>query len=117
MGEIYVPLFSALGGALIGAGVAVATVWIQAFHQTKRDRTRLAVEAGIEDHRGYVELAKAQHGTFLIPPLVALIHYQAGYLDLLEKNQVDENAVKELTDEFHRLFPDPSVTEAAGTNQ
>lgn len=96
---------SALGGALIGGGASVVTILIQARYQNRRELRRMAVDAGIEDHRLGYEIGKLHPGATLAP-LSAYIHFHARYLDLLEEGDVTPEKVKGLRAEGRALFGD-----------
>jgi hypothetical protein len=59
MEQQYVTLLAGLGGALIGAAASIATVTVQAHYQARRERMRVAVEAGIEGERSRGLASKA----------------------------------------------------------
>ena len=103
MKDIYIPLFSALGGAVIGSLASILTIWIQSHFQNKRDRNRLAIEAAIEDHKAAVEVAKG-HQQAQLAPLTAFIHYHFKYLQLHENNELTEEAICKLNAERDKLF-------------
>lgn len=103
MDNIYIPLFSALGGALIGSFASIMTIWIQSHYQNKRERNRLAIEAAIEDHKAAVEVSKGHHQANLAP-LTAFLHYHFKYLQLLETNKLTEESIKCLNAERDKLF-------------
>ncbi len=103
MNDIYVPLLSALGGAVIGSLASIVAIWIQSHFQNKRDRNRLAIEAAIEDHRAGLEVMK-QTPYATIAPLPAFLHYHFKYLQLLEDNKVTVEAMSELDAERDKLF-------------
>ena len=103
MNEIYIPLLSAFGGAIIGSLASVFTIWVQSHYQTKRDRNRLAIQAAIEDHKAALEITKGHHQTQLAP-LTAYLHYHFNYLQLLENNELTEEALSKLDGERDKLF-------------
>jgi len=51
MEQQYVTLLAGLAGALIGAAASIATVTVQAYYQARRERMRVAVEAGSKTSR------------------------------------------------------------------
>ena len=74
MNDVYIPLLSALAGALIGSFSSIATVWIQAKLQNKRELTKIATEAAIEDYRIAYDFKKVR-GNVELRPLSAWSYF------------------------------------------
>ena len=74
--SIYVPLISALLGALIGAAASVGTVLVQSSAQNKRERRKDAVQLALEDWKTRVAII-TKKGTGAAPPLSVFVHYHA----------------------------------------
>jgi len=104
MDTIYVPLFSALAGAIIGSATSIITILIQSKNQNKRELTKVAVEAAMEDHRSCLDLAKAG-GDGEVAPLSAFIHFHIESLRLLEQGKLTADSIKKLKEERDNLFP------------
>jgi hypothetical protein len=96
MEQQYVTLLAGLGGALIGAAASIATVTVQAHYQARRERMRVAVDAGIEDYKGALELAKLHAGPVQLSPLSAYIHFHAEMLGALEAGPMSPEALREI---------------------
>ena len=97
MEQQYVTLLAGLVGALIGAAASIATVTVQAHYQARRERMRVAVEAGIEDYKGALELLKIFPGRRAeLFPLSAFVHFHAELLEALETGPLTSEALREL---------------------
>ena len=74
--EVYVPLFAALGGAIIGSLSSLLTIWLQARAGARAERIKQAVQLAIDDHKAAVQSATSRtSGTVWLPPIVAFLHY------------------------------------------
>jgi len=103
MDAVYVPLFSALGGALIGSAASIATILIQLRSQERKESIRLATEMASEDYRNQVDAIKHNESGGRIAPLSTFVHYQVGLLRLIEDdNLTPENLIK-LTEENSQI--------------
>lgn len=96
MDAVYVPLFSALAGAVIGSATSIVTLIVQARSTARRERTRLAVEAAIADHNAMVEFVKGHRGTVRMLPLSAAIIFHADLLEMAERGRITPELLREL---------------------
>lgn len=96
MEQNFVALLSGLVGALIGATASIATVIVQARYQARRERTRVAVEAGIEDFKAVLELSKRHSGPLQVAPLSTYIHFHAEVLEALEAGTLTPETMGEI---------------------
>jgi hypothetical protein len=105
MEQQYVTLLVGLAGALIGAGASIATVTVQAHYQARRERIRVAVDAGIEDYKGALELSKRHSGPrpLQLFPLSAYIHFHAEMLGALEAGPMSPEALREIYRRFVKV--------------
>lgn len=102
--EPYISLFSGFVGALLGAGVSILTVFVQGWHQAKRERAKLAMEAAVEDSRLILEAVKnSPHTKHYVPSLSSLIYFYRDFLDLLEKKNVSHGDLVELYRSHNQL--------------
>lgn len=98
MEQNYVALLSGLVGALIGAAASIATVTVQAHYQARRERMRVAVEAGIEDYKAALEMSKRHSGPgpLQLSPLSAYIHFHAEVLEALEAGPLSPETMRDI---------------------
>jgi len=98
MEQQYVTLLAGLVGALIGAAASIATVTVQAHYQARRERMRVAVEAGIADFKGALEISKRHSGPgpLQLFPLSAFIHFHAEVLEALESGSLTPETTREI---------------------
>jgi len=84
MDEVWVPLLSALLGGVIASIASIASIILQSRFQAKRERGRLVMEAAIEEHKIFADLAKVIPGRKKIYPLSIFLISNAGLLKLVE---------------------------------
>ncbi|MGC2080672.1 MAG: hypothetical protein WA728_32590 [Xanthobacteraceae bacterium] len=93
MNPIYVPLLSALAGALIGSFSSIAAIYIQAKSSERRERIRQALTLAMEDIKN--QLANAKPGTGVYPISIYLHHHLA-VLRAIEKNKYTPERLREI---------------------
>lgn len=105
-------LLSFLGvllGAVIVSVTSLRTTKAQTRAEHKRERFRLAVEAGIADFQRLVDIAKQARGSRRVAPLSAYIYYHVGLLDLLDTGGINRESLRELDrqqSEFLKIVED-----------
>jgi hypothetical protein len=93
MNPIYVPLFSALAGAVIGSAASIATILIQAKIGDRRERIRQATTLALEELK--IQLAHAAPGTAVFPISVYL-HHQLAILNAIEANDLTPERLRKI---------------------
>jgi hypothetical protein len=111
MDPVYVPLLSALAGAIIGSLSSIATILIQAKIGERRERVREAAMMALEEYKIRVEHATPGSSVF---PFSMYLHHQLAMLkaieeddltpDRLRKIAVANQALKAATVELEREF-------------
>jgi len=97
MEQQYVTLLVGLAGALIGAGASIATVTVQAHYQARRERMRVAVEAGIEDFKANLEILKiGPDRRAELFPLSAFVYFHAEMVKALEAGSLTPETMREI---------------------
>lgn len=104
MDQIYIPLLSALAGAIIGATASVVTIFIQARSQERRDYLRLIADLAMKDHGALLELAKGHEGGAVIPPLAAYLNHHRQVLAILSKRELTPADVANLANKSRELM-------------
>lgn len=99
--NIYVPLISALVGALIGAAASVITVIVQSHYQNKRELVKQAVSTALEDWKTRLAIVTPQGGSAL--PLSVFIHYHTKLVALAEQGKITPDAIRSLHQEQEDL--------------
>jgi predicted nucleic-acid-binding protein len=89
--QIYVPLLSALIASLIVSATSITTMIVQNHYQARRERTRLAVKAAIEDYKTVVERGPAG-----LPPISLYLHLHARLLDALETGKLTPETLRDI---------------------
>jgi hypothetical protein len=87
----YLPLLSALTGALIGALSSIATLLLQSHYQTKREMKKLAIEVAIKD---FIVRVEDKSGKLPQHPIALLINYYDRTIDLVTKNQLTSERMR-----------------------
>jgi hypothetical protein len=101
--DIWIPLLSALLGAVVGAFSSIAAILVSAKFESKRAQARLAVEAAIQEYGQHLEIAKESGKGFWIPPLSLYVYYNSRVIDLLERGQLTAKALEELSEELEEM--------------
>ena len=98
MKEIYIPLFSGLVGALIGAMASIITIWVQARIQDRREKIRHAADLALEDYKLQIDMANKSGRQASIPPVVLFLHYHLELMNLMEKGRLTPERLKKLSE-------------------
>lgn len=98
----YIPLISALVGALIGAAASVTAIIVQAHYQNKRELTKEAIALALEDWKIRFALVKENGGTAL--PMAAFVHYHTNLIELASKSRITPAAIKKLSEEQEEII-------------
>jgi hypothetical protein len=118
---IYVPLLSALAGAIIGSAASITTIVIQAKIAERRERIRQAMTLAFEELK--MQMAHAAPGTAVFPVSV-YVHHQLAILKALEENDLTPDRLRKIaaadealvtaTTDIDRQFR-AKIKEASGT--
>ena len=81
--EFWVPLLSALAGALIGSVTSIATMVIQSRRDEVRHLREVAVELALAEHTLHVEIAKAKGQPVL--PITAYVAHHLRAMNMARK--------------------------------
>jgi hypothetical protein len=93
-------LFSALGGAAIGALATIGTVYVQTRNQISIERLRTIRELAIADHSASVELIKARpNQRHKLAPLSVFVHFYFEVAHLI----VDDSLTLEAMDKLREI--------------
>ena len=101
--EIYVPLLSALAGAVIGTIGTVTAVIVQARKDDRRNRRELAVKLATEQQSRHIELASKQGGG-VVPPVDLYLIHAFSLLDAIESGSLSAEKLKSINDKLHTLY-------------
>ncbi len=97
MDPIYVPVLSALAGALIGSLSSMGTIYLQARISRHRERMKQAVDLAIEDHKSALEVAKTHAGrTVMVPPITAYLHYHEEVLQAFDTGPLTPDTLRKI---------------------
>jgi hypothetical protein len=97
MSEVYLPLVSALLGAIIGAASSVVTIYIQTRVRDRRERLEQASRMAIETYRGQIEIARLSQRPTTFMPLVSHFAYHWDLVQLLDSGaELNEEALRKL---------------------
>jgi len=92
--SVYVPLFSGLVGAIVGAAGSVATVWLQLRSQDRRERLRQATTLALEEFKVHIDLAASGKGPPGVMPISVLSHFYAEVLAALDRGDLTVETMK-----------------------
>ncbi len=93
MNPIYVPLLSALAGAIIGSATSIATILIQARLGERRERIRQAAMLALEDVK--IRLEHTPQGSIVWPISLHLYH-QLAILNAIEENDLTPERLRRI---------------------
>lgn len=99
--NVYIPLLSALVGALIGAAASVITVIVQAHYQNRRELVKEAVSIALEDWKTRLAILMKEGGGTL--PLSVFIQYHTKLIQLAEQGKITPESIRALHDEQEKL--------------
>jgi len=91
-------------GAVIGAGASVAGMFIQQWFQNRRDRIKIAADLAISDFKCRLELGRTGEGPSNIPPVSAFLIYHSKLLDILNRGDINEKKLQELSAEYTKIL-------------
>ncbi len=94
--QIFIPILSALFGALIGASASIITIIVQTEAQNKRERMRIVTELARQEYTSQLDLAYKTNNFDRFPPLVHYLHYHLGLMKLLEKENLSPETLTRL---------------------
>ena len=103
MSDVWIPLLSGFAGVLVGSVSSILITVISTRSERRRERSRLAVQAGIADHAVYTDHAKI-HQQMTVPPLSLFIHYHMRVLDLLDAGKLNAEAMRHLNIEQDQMI-------------
>jgi hypothetical protein len=101
MNPIYVPLLSALAGALIGSLSSIATILIQAKISDRRERFRQAALMAMEEFK--IQVANGQGKTVL--PFSSFLHHHIAILQAVEEGNLTPDRLRQIS------IADDAITE------
>ena len=104
MDVVWIPLISALLGAVIGSTASIAGVVVQTRAERRRDRTRLIVEAAIADFQHSTQLATQSGKYATLYPLVTFFHYHSQVLSLIDQDNLNEETLDEVNRERDKFL-------------
>ena len=94
MKDAWVPLLAALAGGLIASLTNLVSLFFNARAERRRELTRLAVQAAVEDHKVLLAWTESRRPRqFAIPPLAYNIQFHWRMLRLLDKGSPSREAI------------------------
>jgi hypothetical protein len=91
MNPIYVPLLSALAGAIIGSLSSIATIVIQAKINDRRERLHQAVSVALEEFKIQIANGKA------VAPFSSFLHHHVAVLQAVEEGNLTPERLKQIS--------------------
>ncbi len=101
MDPSYVPLLSALAGAIIGSAASIATIIIQARLSDRRERIKQAGMMALEEYK--MRVVHIRPGSPMMP-LPLFVHYHLQMLDALENNTLTRARLHEIVAQNDELI-------------
>src|SRR5262245_46374495 len=101
--DVYVPLLSALGGAIIGSAATVFTVWLQLRSQGRRERVRQATELVLSERTMLLEIASKEKRRIVLPPASLAINHYSETLSAIEKGRFSRQTMRQIDAKYSYL--------------
>ena len=104
--EIWIPAAAALAGAFVGSIAPIFTAVWQGRKERQRERLRLAVELTVEQHRAFMEAAKAHAERYEVsfPPMTITLLFTADLLrDMSSDRKISPARLLELRARSRKL--------------
>jgi hypothetical protein len=102
--DVYIPLLSALVGALVGSAGTVATVWVQARREDRRDRRELAFRIASEQQARHIETAEKSSDGGNIMPIDAYLAHSFALVKAVENGPLTVKVLKQISAEVDPLY-------------
>lgn len=102
MDAVYIPLISALVGALIGSISSVAAIYIQSRITDRRERLRIVADLAVQDWKAQLDVARASGRA--VPPLVLTFVYYWDLVAAAGKDDLTPELLRAITDRNDRVF-------------
>lgn len=99
--NIYIPLVSALVGALIGGAASVITVIVQSHYQNRRELVKQAASLALEDWKTRMSIVVEKGGSAL--PLSVFLQYHTKLIELAEQDRITPDSILLLHNEQEDL--------------
>jgi hypothetical protein len=110
MNPIYVPLLSALAGAIIGSLSSIAAILIQARYTDRRERMRQAALLAMENYKIMIA-----HGAGTnIMPFSSFLHHHMAIWEAIEQNDLTPERLKQIAAKDHALDAAQIENESGG---
>jgi hypothetical protein len=93
MNPVYVPLLSALAGAIIGSLSSIAMILIQAKISDRRERLHQAALLAMEEYKLRVANVRGQQG---VMPFSAFLHHHIAVLKAVEDNDLTPERIRQI---------------------
>ena len=94
-----------LVGAVIGSLSSIVTIYVQSKIQDKRERSKIIMQAAIEDYKTSIELAK-NIGTgkkAIIQPMIVGIFWYSKVFNLLDQDNLNLKSMKKIVEESDEI--------------
>jgi hypothetical protein len=93
MDPIYVPLFSALAGAIIGSASSITAIIIQSRIGDRRERIRQATSIAFEELK--IQIANAKPGA-PVYPISLYLHHHLAIINAIEENDLTPERLRKI---------------------
>ena len=93
MNSTYIPLLSALGGAIVGALSSIGAIFVQAKVAERRERIRQAVMMAMEDYKVQVQNTAIGDDVY---PLSTFLHHHLAILEAVEDKDLTPERLRKI---------------------
>jgi hypothetical protein len=93
MNPVYIPLLSALAGAIIGSLSSIAVILIQANISDRRERLRQAALLAMEEFKIMIEHGQAKK----VLPFSAFLHHHIAIIRAVEKGNLTPEMLRKIS--------------------
>ena len=102
--DIWIPLLSALLGAVVGSLSTIAATVTQTRGEMRRERARLAVEAAIAERRQMLEETRGDDRHPKVYPLSSWVLYHYRVLEVLDRGAISSETLAEIDREVGHVL-------------
>ena len=100
MNPVYIPLISALAGALIGSFSSLGAIFVQAKVGERRERIRQAAELAMAEYRAQLDNAAAGTGVY---PFSTFLHHHLAIQKAIDEDDLTADRLRKIAADDEKI--------------